>query len=137
MTRKLGAVILVVGTLMGCATLHTVADPPRPPGPIASLECNKKLLIYLLKIDGKRVFDADAARFEVPPGIHTLSLRFRATPKQQPIRNGSEFDLSFDAKAEHKYRIEFSINQDYSTWSAHVLDLDTNRRVSSIITDKD
>ncbi len=142
MTRKIAAIALlactlVVGTFVGCTTVHTLMEPPRPKGPSASLEYNRKLLLYVLKIDGKRVFDAAVDRFEFAPGIHTLSLRFRPAPGQQTIRSGSEFDLSFDAQANHRYRIEFSGSQDYSKWSAHILDLDTQRRVSSIITDMD
>jgi hypothetical protein len=137
MTTKIAAIVLAGCTLVGCAAVHPLVEPPRPTGPIATLDYSKKLIIYLLKIDGKRVFDDQVGHFDVAPGIHTLSLRFHPAPKQQTIRNGSEFDLSFDAKANHKYKIEFSINQDYSKWSAHILDLDTNHRVSSIITDND
>jgi hypothetical protein len=142
MTRKIAAIALagyaLVGwALVGCATVHALVEPPPLKGPIASLAYDHKLLVYLLKIDGKRVFDDQVSHFDFAPGIHTLSLRFHPAPKQQTVRNGSEFDLSFDAQANHKYRIEFSINQDYSKWSAHILDLETNRRVSSIITDND
>jgi hypothetical protein len=137
MTMKKAASFLAGCTLVGCATVHTLVEPPVAKGPIASLDNSRKLLVYILKIDGKRVFDADAERFEFPPGIHTLSLRFHAPPKQQKVRNGSEFDLSFEAKAKHQYRIEFTSNADYSKWSAHVQDLDTHSRVSSIITDND
>jgi hypothetical protein len=137
MTTKIAAFVLAGCTLVGCATVHSLVEPPRPTGPIATLVYNQKSIIYLLKIDGKRVFDDQVSHFDVTPGIHTLSLRFHPAPKQQKVRNGSEFDLSFDAKANHKYRIEFSINQDYTKWSAHILDLDTNHRVSSIITDND
>ena len=137
MTLKIAAIALAGCLLVGCATVHQLVDPPRPTGPIASLDCSRKLIIYVLKVDGKRVFDDDREHFEFSPGIHTLSIRFHAAPKQQTIHNGSEFDLSFDAKANHKYKIEFSINQDYSKWSAHILDLATNSRVSSVIRDDD
>ena len=137
MITRIAAVALAGFALAGCATMHSLVEPPRPTGPTATLDYNKKLLVYLLKIDGKRVFDDQVDHFDFAPGIHTLSLRFHPAPGQQKVHNGSEFDLSFDAKANHTYRIEFSISQDYSKWSAHVLDLATNSRVSSIITDND
>jgi hypothetical protein len=137
MTMKVAALALSGLLLAGCATVRKHLDPPRPQGPVATLAYNQKLIVYLLKIDGKGVFNDEVDHFELTPGIHTLSLRFHPAPRQQKVRNGSEFDLSFDAKADHKYTIEFNINQDYSKWSAHILDLDTNRRVSSILTDAD
>lgn len=137
MSMKIAAIALACLALAGCGTMHALVEPPRPSGPIASLDYTKKLLVYILKIDGKRVFDDQVDHFDFPPGIHTLSLRFHPAPRQQSIRNGSEFDLSFEAKAKHKYRIEFSSSQDYSKWSAHIVDLEGNRRVSSISTDND
>ena len=137
MTMKIAAIVLAGLALAGCATVHKFVDPPPLQGPVASLVYNQKLIIYILKIDGKRVIDDHVDHFDFAPGIHTFSLRFHPAPKQLKVRNGSEFDLSFDAKANHKYRIEFSINQDYSKWSAHILDMETNGRVSSIITDND
>ena len=137
MTMKIATIVFSGLALLGCVPLHTLVDSPRPKGPIASLDYNKKLIIYILKIDGKRVFDDDVDHFEFLPGIHTLSIRFHTAPKREPIHNGQEFDLSFDAKPGHKYKIKFSINQDYSKWSAYILDLDSNSRVSSIITDND
>lgn len=137
MTAQIAAIALVGCTLVGCGTVHALVNPPPLKGPTASLVCDPKLIVYILKIDGQRVFDDQVERLDFAPGIHTLSLRFHPAPRQHTIRNGSEFDLSFEAKAQHKYRIEFSINQDYSKWSAHILDLETNRRVSSIITDND
>jgi hypothetical protein len=137
MTMQVAALAFSTFLFLGCATVHKHLDPPRPQGPVAILANNQKLIVYILKIDGKGVFNADVDHFELAPGIHTLSLRFHPAPRQQKVRNGTEFDLSFDAKADHKYKIEFSINQDYSKWSAHILDLETNSRVSSIITDND
>jgi hypothetical protein len=135
MTLKNAGIVVAGLTLAGCASLHRFVDPPPLKGPVASLAYDHKLIVYLLKVDGKRVFDDQVDHFDFPPGIHTLSLRFHPAPRQQKIHNGTEFDLSFDAKPEHRYKIEFSINQDYSKWSAHILDLNTNSRVSSIITD--
>ncbi|HEX7552488.1 MAG TPA: hypothetical protein VF378_02965 [Geothrix sp.] len=137
MTMKIAAIALAGLALAGCATVHQLVDTPPLKGPVATLAYDHKLIVYILKIDGKRVFDDQVSHFDFPPGIHTFSLRFHPAPKQQTIHNGSEFDLSFDAKPNHKYRIEFSINQDYSKWSAHILDLETNSRVSSVITDDD
>ena len=137
MTMKIATLVLASLALLGCATVHKFMEPPPLKGPVASLAYDHKLIVYILKIDGKRVFDDQVDHFDFLPGIHTFSLRFHPAPKQQKIHNGTEFDLSIDAKPNHKYKIEFSINQDYSKWSAHILDLETNSRVSTIITDND
>jgi hypothetical protein len=137
MILKIAVIALAGLALAGCASMHKLVDPPPLKGPVASLAYDHKLIVYILRIDGKRVFDDQVDHFDFAPGIHTFSLRFHPAPRQQKIHNGTEFDLSFDAKPNHKYKIEFSINQDYSKWSAHILDLETHSRVSSIITDGD
>jgi plastocyanin len=106
---------------------------------MAVLQTNSSIDVFVYSIDEKRVAQGDDIRYELEPGIHTFTLRFRQQ-KTTPKRPGStriEFDLSIDAKAGKTYQIEYTKNLEHSTWSACILDALNKTRVSSMMTDKD
>ncbi len=103
------------------------------------LQPGSQMDVFVYSVDGKRVAQADDISFELAPGVHTITIRFRKkrTSSGNPIPNSTEFDLSIEAKAGKTYQIEHVKNDNYSKWSACIIDAANNNRVSYIITNED
>jgi hypothetical protein len=120
-----------------CAFLRKDEGSHRPGAGVAMLKLNADDTLYVSKIDDKHSWGDAKDLLELSPGVHTLSLNFRKSRLKGRTNLYQEFDLSFDAKPGGKYLIEFKANQDYSRWSACIMDTADNRRVSTLITDAD
>ena len=120
-----------------CAFMRREEASTRPHEEIVFLKLDPNNILYVSKLDGKLVWADVKDHLELSPGIHTLSLNFRKSRLKGQVKNFREFDLSFDAKAGGKYKIEFNANNDFSKWSACILDVADRRRVSTQITDTD
>ena len=101
------------------------------------LELNSDTILYISKIDGDRFRSNIKNLIELTPGIHTLVLDFRTSWLKGLTKNHQEFDLSFDAKADRRYKVEFNANKDYSKWSVYIMDTAEKRRVSTLASDAD
>jgi hypothetical protein len=120
-----------------CAFLRKDEGLHRPNAEVAILKLNSDDILYISKIDDKRIWGDIKDHLEFPPGVHTLSLNFHKSRLKGRAKSFQEFDLSFDAKPGGKYQIKFTAEKDYSKWSACILDTVDNRRVSTLITDTD
>jgi hypothetical protein len=132
------AAILLIG-LVDCSVFHKQQETRTPNKDLARLQLSSKMDLYVSAIDGKSAVQGDQGGLAFEPGIHTFSMRFDRykTPSGRSIPNSSGFDLSINARAGIIYRVEFKKSQDFSTWSACIVEASTNRRVSSIITSQD
>ena len=122
-----------------CSYFQKPQVSPRAKGEMAVLQTSSSIDVFVYSIDEKRVAQGDDIRYELEPGVHTITLRFRKQ-KTTAKRLGStriEFDLSIDAKVGETYQIEYISNLDNSTWSTCIIDASNKNRVSSIITNKD
>ena len=133
--RFLSSVILA--GLAGCSPVLSHRGRPSSDAGMAVLQQSSNRLIYVSKVDERRILRNDGGSYELSPGVHSISLRFNVKQTQMVIPHAQEFDLSFDAKQGRKYRVEFKNNEDGSKWSAWILDVTDGQRVSSIITDRD
>ena len=90
-------------------------------------------------IDERRAAQGNDIRYQLAPGVHTITIRFRfnKTSSGTPIPHSTEFDLSIDAKAGKTYQIEHVRNDNYSKWSTCIIDASSKNRVSYIITNED
>jgi hypothetical protein len=122
-----------------CSYFKKPEIPPRARGEIAVLQTSSSIDVFVYSIDGKRVALGDDIHYELEPGVHTFSMRFRKqnVAYKKPGSTRIEFDLSIDAKAGKTYQIEYIRNLDNSAWSTCIIDASNKNRVSSIITDKD
>ena len=106
---------------------------------MAMLQTSSKMDVFVYSIDEKRAAQGNDIRYQLAPGVHTITIRFRIdkTSSGTPIPNSTEFDLAIDAKAGKTYEIEHVKNADYSKWSTCIIDAMSKNRVSYIITNKD
>jgi hypothetical protein len=88
-------------------------------------------------MDGKGMWGDIKDHLDLSPGIHTVSLNFHKSSFKGSDKPSREFDLSFDAKPNGKYKIELVTSEDHSKWSACIMDVVNNRRVSTLMTDAD
>jgi plastocyanin len=130
---------LVLIFTIRCSYFQKPQVSPRAKGEVAVLQTSSSIDVFVYSIDEKRVAQGDDIRYELEPGVHTITLRFRKqkTTLKRPGSNRIEFDLSIDAKAGKTYQIEFIKDIDHSTWSTCIIDALNKNRVSSIITNKD
>ncbi len=122
-----------------CSMFHKQKISSQPMEEIAMLQSNSNLNIFVYSIDDKRVAQGENIRYELAPGVHTFTLRFRKrkTSSEKPIPNSSEFDLAIEAKAGKIYQIEHIKTDDYTRWSTYIVDALNKNIVSYIITNED
>ncbi len=129
--------ILVCLFFSNCAFLHRKDGPPPPSSDIAVLMLSQDPMLYVSKLDGKGSWGKTEDHLDLAPGIHTVSLNLHKSPLKGRGKQSQEFDLSFEAKRGGKYRIEWVASKDYSRWSACIMDVAKDRRVSTLMTDAD
>jgi plastocyanin len=135
--RILMSVILIL--TVQCSLFRRRQVSPQLRADMAMLQTSSKMDVYVYSIDEKRAAQGDDVCYELAPGVHTITIRFRInkTASGTPIPNSTEFDLAIDAKAGKSYQIEHVKNADYSKWSTCIIDATSRNRVSYIITNKD
>lgn len=112
--------------------------PIQKKGNFAQLQMNSKIDLYIYSIDNKKVTQRDDIRYELAPGVHTITLRSRKKAvSEKKIPKGTEFDLSIDAKAGQTYQVEYVTNKETSGWSCYIIDAINKNRKSYIITSED
>lgn len=122
-----------------CSLFRRRQVSPQPRADMAMLQTSSKMDVFVYSIDERRAMQGHDIRYELAPGVHTITIRFRInkTPSGTPIPHSTEFDLSIDAKAGKTYQIEHVKNDNYSKWSTCIIDASSKNRVSYIITNED
>ena len=131
------AIILVL--TIQCSLLRRRQVSPQPRADMAMLQTSSQMDVFVYSIDERRAAQGNDIRYQLAPGVHTITIRFRfnKTSSGTPIPHSTEFDLSIDAKAGKTYQIEHIKNDNYSKWSTCIIDASSKNRVSSIITNED
>lgn len=120
-----------------CSLLHKQASV-RQKGSSAALQMSSKIDLFIFSIDNKRVAQNNNDRYELAPGVHTITLRSRKQAvSEKKIPRKTEFDLSIDAKADVPYQVEYVKNEKTTRWSCYIIDAVSKNRVSYIITSED